>query len=124
MAATAAREEVVMVLGSIAGVALLYELVQTAHEHLLAERMHAPSNVWAAAAGLFFGGLALAYVVPRFVSWFGLFAMVAGWAAGSIAASTNQSPFAVPLLGLGLAGAAVAVVSFYSDRFLRRPRLT
>jgi hypothetical protein len=124
MAATAAREEAVMVLGSIAGVALLYELMQTAHQHQLAQRLHAPSDVWAAGAAVLFGGLAVAYVAPRFVSWFGLFVMIAGWSSGSVAAYSNQGAYAIPLLGLGLAGAAVAVISFYSDKSLRRPRVT
>ena len=111
-----------MVLGSIAGVALLYELVQSAHQHQLADRLHSTTDVWIGAAVFFLLGWMLTFAVPRVIGWFALFAMIGGWAAGSLAAYSNQATFAVPLLGLGVAGGAVAVVAFHSDSGMRRPR--
>jgi len=111
-----------MVLGSIAGVALLYELVQTAHHHELAERLQSPSDVWIAAGVFFLIGWMLTFAIPRVIGWFALFVMVGGWATGSLAAYSNQASFAVPLLGLGLAGGAVAVVAFHSESRVRPPR--
>lgn len=111
-----------MVLGSIAGVAVLYELVQSAHQHKLADRFHSPANIWWVAAVLFIVGWLLTYAWHRVVGWFALFLMIAGWAAGSLAAYNNQGSYAVPLLGLGLAAGALAVVAFHTDSGLRRPR--
>jgi hypothetical protein len=124
LAAPTAREEVHVVIGSLAGVALLYELVSMTHHHELVARLESPDNVWLAAACLFVFGWALALVWPRMVSRFALFATAAGWAAGAMAAYSNQTVFALPLIGFGLAGAAVAMVAFQSESQVRRPRTT
>src|SRR5205823_13614327 len=79
--------EVVMVLGSIAGVAVLYELVQSAHQHELTTRFQSPTNVWVAAGALFIVGWLLTFAVPRVIGWFSLFVMIGGFAACSVAAA-------------------------------------
>jgi hypothetical protein len=111
-----------MVLGSIAGAALFYELIQTAHQHQLAERLHSPTDVWIGAGVFFLLGWLLTFAVRRIVGWFALFVMIGSWAASGIAASSNQMAYAVPLLGVGLAAGALAVVAFETDSNLRRPR--
>ena len=111
-----------MVLGSIAGVAVLYELVQSAHQHQLADRLQSPTDVWVAAGALFLIGWMLTFAVPRVVGWFTVFVTVGAWAAGSVAATSNQGSYAVPLLGLGVASGAVAALAFLSESRIRPPR--
>jgi hypothetical protein len=111
-------------LGSLAGVGLLYELASMAHHHELTAQLKSVDNVWLATACMFVFGWALALVVPRSVGWFALFATAAGWTAGSIAAYSNQTDFAMPLIAFGLAAAAVAVVAFQSESHVRHPRTT
>ena len=111
-----------MILGSVAGVALFYGLVQSAHSHELSARLQSPNNVWIAAVALFFVGWMLTFAIPRAVGWFAVFVMLGGWSASGVAAYSNQGSYAVPLLGLGIAAGAIAVVAFNSDSQLRRPR--
>ena len=111
-----------MLVGSLAGVAVLYELVSMAHNDQLAARLHSPSNVWLLAVCVFVFGWGLATIASRVGRWFGLFAAAGGWAAGSIAASNGQKDYAVPLLCLGLAAALMVFASFRGDRQLRRSR--
>jgi len=112
-----------MILGSIAGVAVLYELVQTAHHHQLADRLHSPADTWLAAGALFVVCFFLTMAVPRIVSWFSLFVMIGAFAAGSIAASNDQANFAVPLLGVGLIGGALAVWAWHSNSEVRPTKM-
>ena len=91
-----------MVVGSLAGVAVLYELVLLTHRHQLAARLHTPNNVWLAAACLFCFGWGLAMVAPKVARPFGMFVAAGSWAAGALAAYGDQETFAVPLLCVGL----------------------
>jgi hypothetical protein len=104
-----------MVVGSLAGVAVFYELVSLAHRGQLAAKVHSPSNIWLGAACVFSFGWGLALMAPKVARWFGMFTAVGGWAAGAIAASGNESSYAVPLLCLGLAGALVVLASYRSE---------
>jgi hypothetical protein len=113
-----------MVVGSLAGIAVLYELVLLTHQNQLSSRLHSPGNVWLVAACLFIFGWGLALVAPRVARSFGVFAAVGGWTAGSLAAYGNQKTFAMPLLGVGLAAAVVVLASFLNEHRLRRTRMT
>src|SRR5947209_19890374 len=62
-----------VVVGSVAGIAVLYELVSLAHRSELATQLHSPMNVWLAAACLFVFGYGLALVAPRVARWFAMF---------------------------------------------------
>jgi len=104
-----------MVVGSLAGVAVFYELVSLAHRGQLTAKLHSPGNVWLGAACVFVFGWGLALVAPRVARWFGMFTAAGGWAAGAIAASGNESAYAVPLLCVGLAGALVVLASHRSE---------
>jgi hypothetical protein len=111
-----------VVLGSVAGVALLYELLSFAHRSEPGAQFHSPSNVWLGAACLFVFGYGLALVAPRVARWFGMFTAAGGWAAGSIAAYGNETLYAVPLLCLGLVAAVIVLASFRNENQQRRPR--
>lgn len=113
-----------MVVGSLAGVAVLFQLVWISDHSQLAERFHSPDNVWIGAACFFVFGWGLALVAPRVARWLGMFTAAGAWAAGSIAAKGGQSGYALPLFALGLAGALVAAASFKGDSELRRARTT
>ena len=111
-----------MVVGSVAGVAVLYELVSLAHRQQLAAQLHSPTNVWLGAACLFVFGYGLALVAPRVARWFGMFTAAGGWAAGSIAAYGGESLYAVPLLCLGLAAALIVLGAHWTENQQRRAR--
>jgi hypothetical protein len=113
-----------MVVGSLAGVAVLYELVSLAHRGQLASRLHSTDNVWLGAACLFMFGWGLALVAPRVARGLGMVTAAGAWAAGSIAASGNESAYAVPLLCLGLAAVLVVIASFRTENQFRPPRTT
>jgi hypothetical protein len=111
-----------MVVGSLAGVAVLYELVWLAHHQQLGARLRSPDNVWIAAACVFVFGWGLALVAPKVARWLFMFTLAGAWAAASIAASAGEHAYAVPLLGVGLAAALAAAASFKGDRQMRRAR--
>jgi hypothetical protein len=112
-----------MVVGSLAGVAVLYELVVLAHRNELATQLHSPSNVWVGAACLLVVGWGLAMAVPRVARWFGMFAAAGGFAAGALAGyRQTEVAFALPLLGLGLVGAIVVVASYFNEQGVHRSR--
>ena len=104
-----------MVAGTLAGVAVFYELVSLAHRSQLTAKLHSPDNVWLGTACVFIFGWGVGLMAFRVARWFGMFTAVGGWAAGAIAASGNESAYAVPLLCLGLAGALVVLASHRSE---------
>ena len=111
-----------MVVGSLAGVAVLFQLVWISNHNQLAERFHSPDNVWIGAACFFVFGWGLALVAPKVARWLGMFTAAGAFAAGSIAASGHESGYAMPLIILGLAAVLVVVASFKGDNQLRRAR--
>jgi cell division protein FtsW (lipid II flippase) len=111
-----------MVVGSLAGVAVLYELVSLAHRGQLEARMHDPTNVMLGAACLFIFGWGLALVAPRTARWFGMFIAAGAAAAGAIAASGTENAYAIPLFCVGLAAAAVVFASFRGEKQERKAR--
>ncbi|MBV9413304.1 MAG: hypothetical protein JO148_17055 [Acidimicrobiia bacterium] len=111
-----------MVLGSLAGVALLYELVSVAHRGQLEARLHDPTNVMLGAACLFVFGWGLALVAPKTARWFGMFAAAGAAAAGAIAASGTERAYAIPLICVGLSGALVVFASFRGEKQERKAR--
>jgi len=113
-----------MVVGSLAGVAVLFQLVWITNHNQLAERFHSPDNVWIGAACLFVFGWGLALVAPSVARWFGGLVAAGAFAAGSIAASGSESAYAPPLFVVGLAAALIVLASFKGDNQLRRARTT
>jgi len=111
-----------MIVGSIAGVAVLYELVWIANQGQLEARLHSPSNVFIGAACLLMFGWGLALVAPRVGRWFALFTLAGAAAAGAIAASGTESAFAPPLFGAAAAAGAVVFASYRGERQARRAR--
>jgi len=111
-----------VVVGSVAGVAVLYELVSLAHRSELARQLHSPTNVYLAAACLFVFGYGLAQVAPGVARGFGMFTAAGAWAAGSIAAYGHEPLYAVPLLCLGLAAALVVIAALRTSHQQRRAR--
>lgn len=113
-----------MVVGSLAGVAVLFQLVWISHHNQLGARFGSPDNVWIAAACFFVFGWGLALVAPKVARSLAMFTAAGAWAAGSIAASGGESEYAIALLCLGLAAAIVVLASFKGDRQMGRARMT
>jgi len=113
-----------MVVGSLAGVAVLFELVWMSNHNQLAERFHSPDNVWIAAACFFVFGWGLALVAPRVARWLGMFTAAGAWAAASIAASGNEPDYVLPLICVGVAAALMVLASFKGEHQIRRARMT
>src|SRR4051812_32089092 len=113
-----------MIVGSLAGVAVLCQIVWVADHGELAVRFHNPGNVWIAAACLFIFGWGLALVAPKVARWLAMFSAAGLWAAGSIAANGNERAYALPLLVGGLFAAVVVLASFKGDNQLRKARTT
>jgi len=111
-----------MVVGSLAGVAVLYELVSLAHGGQLEARLHSPTNVMLGAACLVFFGCGLALVAPKVGRWFGLFTATGAGAAAAVAASGTETAYTVPLLCVGAAALLMVVASYRGDRLERRAR--
>ena len=111
-----------MVVGSLAGVAVLYELVSLAHQGQLANRLHSPTDVMLGAACVFVFGWGVALVTPRVGRWFGMFTATGAAAAGAIAASGAESDYTVPLLCVGAAAMLMVWASYRGDRQTRRAR--
>src|SRR5436305_12151891 len=111
-----------MVVGCLAGVAVLFELVSLAHRGQLEARLHDPVNVMLGAACLFVFGWGLALVAPKVARWLGLFTATGAGAAASIAASGNESVYSLPLLCVGAAATLIVWPSYRSDRQARRAR--
>ena len=112
-----------MIVGSLAGVAVLYELVVLAHRTELASRLHSPSNVWVGAACLLVVGWAVAMAAPRVARWFGMFVAAGGFAAGALAGyGQTEAAYALPLLGLGLVGTIIVVASYFNEQQVHRGR--
>lgn len=113
-----------MVVGSLGGVAVLFELVSLAHRGQLDARLHSPTDVIIGAACLFVFGWGLALVAPRVGRWFGLFVATGAGAAASIAASGTEKAYTVPLLCVGAAALLMVFASYRGDRQERRARTT
>ena len=111
-----------MVVGSLAGVAVLFELVSLAHRGQLEARLHSPTNVALGAACLFIFGWGLALVAPKVARWFGLFVATGAGAAAAVAASGAEKAYTVPLLGVGGAALLMVFASYKGDRQERRAR--
>ncbi|MCU1448097.1 MAG: hypothetical protein JWP02_267 [Acidimicrobiales bacterium] len=110
-----------MVVGSLAGVAVLYELVLLAHRKELATQLHSPGNVWVGAACLLIVGWAMAMAAPRVARWFGMFVAAGGFAAGAVAGyGQTEVAYALPLLGFGLVGAVIVVASYLNEQQVHR----
>ena len=92
-----------MVVGSIAGVAVLYELVSLAHRSQLATKLHSPTNVWLADACVFFFGWGMALAAGLHRRAPGV-ALLLVWLAGAY-----QLAFGVEIMLVEL---AVTVVAF------------
>jgi len=113
-----------MIVGSVAGVAVLYELVSLANRGQLEARLHSPSDVYIAAGCLFVFGWGLALVAPKTARWFGMFTAAGAAAAGAIAASGSERAFAVPIFSIGLAAALVVGASYLGERQEHKARVT
>jgi hypothetical protein len=113
-----------MLVGSLAGVAVLYELVSLANSEQLEARLHSASNVYIAAACLFVFGWGLALVAPRVARWFAMLTVAGAAAAGAIAVSGPETAFAVPLFCVGLAAALIVLASYRGERQEHRARMT
>lgn len=113
-----------MIVGCLAGVAVLYELVSLANREQLEARLHSPSDVYIGAACLFVFGWGLALVAPRVARWFGMIAVAGTAAAGVIAASGSEKDFAVPLFCVGLAAALMVFASYRGDKQENKARMT
>ena len=111
-----------MVIGSFAGVAVLFGLVSTANQGQLEARLHSPTDVIIGAACLFVFGWGLALVAPKTARWFAMFTAAGAAAAGSIAASGSERAYATPLFCVGLAAALIVFASYRGDRQERRAR--
>jgi hypothetical protein len=111
-----------MVVGSLTGVAVLFELVSLANRAQLEARFHSPTDVMLGAACLFVFGWGLALVAPRTARWLAMFTTAGAAAAGAIAAAGSEQPFAVPLFCVGLAAAAVVFASYRGEKQERRAR--
>jgi hypothetical protein len=111
-----------MVVGSVAGVAVLYGLVSIANRGQLEARLHSPTDVIIGAVCLFVFGWGLALVAPKTARWFGMFTAAGAAAAGSIAASGSESLYAVPLFCVAAAAAAVVFASYRGVRQARKAR--
>ena len=111
-----------MVVGSLAGVAVFFELVSLAHHGQLEARLQSPTNVMLGAACLFVFGWGLALVAPKIARWLGLFTATGAGAAASIAASGNESAYSLPLLCVGAAAMLIVWASYRGDRQERRAR--
>src|SRR5438132_12964159 len=96
-------EEVHMLVGAVAGMAVLYELVSWAAHRELSQHLHSPSDVWLTAILMIVIGVPAAVSFPRLVRSFAFFVAVAAAVAASLAAYSNQKTYAVPLLGLTVA---------------------
>ncbi|MBV8304789.1 MAG: hypothetical protein JOZ04_11300 [Acidimicrobiia bacterium] len=113
-----------MVVGSLAGVAVLYELVSLAHRGQLEKTLHSPTDVLLGAACLLVFGWGLALVAPRVGRAFALFTATGAAAAAAIAASGNERAFSVPLCWVAGASLLVVWASYRPDRQERRARTT
>jgi len=111
-----------MIVGSVAGVAVLYELVSLADRGQLEARLHAPMDVYLGAGCLLVFGWGLALVAPRVGRWFAMFVVAGAAAAGAIAASGTESAYALPLFSIGAAATLVVCASFLGERQERRAR--
>ncbi len=105
-----------MIVGSVAGVAVLYELVSLANRGQLEARLHSPTDVYIGAACLFVFGWGLALVAPKTARWFGMLTAAGAAAAGAIAASGSETAFALPLVSIGVAAVLVVFASFRGER--------
>ncbi len=113
-----------MIVGSLAGVAVLYELVSLAHGDQLEAQLHSPSALWTGAACMFVFGMGLAMVAPRVARGFASFTAVGALAAASVAASGTEAAYAGPLACVGTAAALVVAASFRRSRWRNRARMT
>jgi len=111
-----------MVVGSLAGVAVLFELVSLAHRAQLESQLHDPVDVMLGAACLFVFGWGLALVAPRVARWFAMFVAMGAAAAAAVAAKGTESAYTIPLLCVGVAAVFVVFASYRGDRQERRAR--
>ena len=105
-----------MIFGSVAGVAVLYELVSVANRGQLEARLHSPTDVYIGAACLLVFGWGLALVAPKTARWFGMLTAAGAAAAGAIAASGSEQTYALPLFSIGVAAVLIVFASFRGER--------
>jgi hypothetical protein len=113
-----------VIFGSLAGVAVLYELVSLADRGQLETHLHTASDVYIGAACLFVFGWGLALVAPKTARWFAMFIVAGAAAAGAIAAKGTEQAFAMPLFSLGLAAVLIVFASFRGERQEHNARVT
>ena len=113
-----------MVVGSLAGVAVLYELVSLAHRGQLEKTLHAPVDVMLGAACLLVFGWGLALVASKVGRSFGMFTATGAGAAAAVAASGSENAFCVPLCCVAVAAVLMVWASYRGDRQERRARTT
>src|SRR6266568_4075135 len=82
-------EEVHMLVGTVAGMAVLYELVSWAAHRQLSQHLHSPSDVWLTAVLMIVIGIPAAVSFPRLVRSFAFLVAVAAAVAASVAAYSN-----------------------------------
>jgi hypothetical protein len=111
-----------MIVGTVAGVAVLFELVSLAHRGQLEARLHSTTDVYIAAACLFVFGWGLALVAPKTARWFGMVTAAGAAAAGAIAASGSETAYALPLFSIGIAAVFIVFASYRGDRQERKAR--
>jgi len=111
-----------MIVGSVAGVAVLYELVLLANRGQLEARLHSSTDVYIGAACLLVFGWGLALVAPKTARWFGMLTAAGAAAAGAIAASGTEQAYALPLFSIGVAAVLVVFASFRGERQEHRAR--
>jgi len=105
-----------MIFGSVAGVAVLYELVSVANRGQLEARFHSQTDVFIGAACLLVFGWGLALVAPKTARWFGMLTAAGAAAAGAIAASGSEQTYALPLFSIGVAAVLIVFASFRGER--------
>jgi hypothetical protein len=113
-----------MVVGSLAGVAVFFELVALADRGQLDAQLHAPVDVMLGAACLFVFGWGLALVAPKVARWFAMFIAMGAGAAAAVAAKGIESAYTIPLLCVAAAAILVVFASYRGDHQERRARTT
>ena len=113
-----------MLLGTVAGGTIIYELVSWAATGDLSRRVHDPANLLAATAVMVGLGLPAAMALPRAVCPFAFLTAAAAAAASGLAVSGDQHLYAVPLVSLAGASVVVGWASLRLGNRTRRPRTT
>ena len=113
-----------MLLGTVAGGTIMYELVSWAATGELSRHVHGPANLLVATAAMVGLGLPAAMALPRTVCPFAFLTAAAAAAASGLAVSGDQHLYAVPLVSLAGASVVVGWASLRLGNRSRRPRTT